>query len=125
MLWDVQAPLLGAAPGRCHCRLSGPTAHCSGLSFVPAAPTVAFPATRCCITNARSSRPCSRNALSHWQHNFAGLEPHTHKLAKNSYLQIDMATGHKLDTMLDGCVTCSSTQQQRTYRVHADPEFIW
>lgn len=36
-----------------------------------------------------------------------------------------MATGHKVDTMLDGCVTCSSSQQQRTYRVHADPEFIW
>ncbi len=39
--------------------------------------------------------------------------------------QIDMATGQKVDRMLDGCVTCSSTQQQRTYRVHADPEFIW
>ena len=39
--------------------------------------------------------------------------------------QIDMATGQKVDTMLDGCVTCSSDAQQRTYTVREDPEHIW
>lgn len=39
--------------------------------------------------------------------------------------QIDMATGQKVDTMLDGCVVCSPGQQQRTYQVRADPDFIW
>lgn len=36
-----------------------------------------------------------------------------------------MATGQKVDTMLDGCVTCSPGQQQRTYAVSEDGEFIW
>ncbi|KAI3426221.1 hypothetical protein D9Q98_008597 [Chlorella vulgaris] len=38
--------------------------------------------------------------------------------------KIDMATGVKVDTMLDGQVTCSSSQQQRTYAVYQDPDFI-
>lgn len=76
----------GAAAGCCPWPVPLPTQrpNCSWLSFVPAAPTVAFPATRCCITSARSSSPCSLNALSHWQHKFAGLEPHTHKLANHA-----------------------------------------
>jgi hypothetical protein len=36
-----------------------------------------------------------------------------------------MATGKKVDTMLDGCVTCTDKQQQRTYRVNEDGAFIW
>lgn len=39
-------------------------------------------------------------------------------------MQIDMATGQKVDTDLYGCVTCSSGQQQRTYKVYPDPDFI-
>lgn len=35
-----------------------------------------------------------------------------------------MATGQKVDTDLFGCVTCSSGQQQRTYKVYPDPDFI-
>jgi hypothetical protein len=36
-----------------------------------------------------------------------------------------MSTGQKVDTLLDGCVVCSDSQKQRTYRVYQDPDFIW
>ena len=39
--------------------------------------------------------------------------------------QIDMSTGQKVDTLLDGCVVCSDSQKQRTYKVYQDSDFIW
>lgn len=60
-----------------------------------------------------------------WEGDIEDIDGHACVVCPLHRYKIDMSTGHKVDTMLDGCVTCSSTQQQRTYRVHADPEFIW
>lgn len=60
-----------------------------------------------------------------WEGDIEDIDGHACVVCPLHRYKIDMATGHKVDTMLDGCVTCSSSQQQRTYRVHADPEFIW
>ena len=47
--------------------------------------------------------------------------PPTHTL----HAQIDMSTGQKVDRLLDGCVVCTDQQQQRTYRVYQDSDYIW
>lgn len=39
--------------------------------------------------------------------------------------RIDLATGCKVDTDLEGRVCAGAEQKQRVYRVHADGEFLW
>lgn len=39
--------------------------------------------------------------------------------------RIDLATGCKVDTNLEGHVCSSADQHQRIYRVHNDSEFVW
>ncbi len=40
-------------------------------------------------------------------------------------MQIDLGSGHCVDTDLSGNMCTTADQKQRTYPVHCDDEFIW
>lgn len=59
-----------------------------------------------------------------WEGDIEDIGGHACVVCPLHRYKIDMATGQKVDTDLYGCVTCSSGQQQRTYKVYPDPDFI-
>ncbi|KAL4448502.1 hypothetical protein ABPG75_005721 [Micractinium tetrahymenae] len=59
-----------------------------------------------------------------WEGDIEDIGGHACVVCPLHRYKIDMSTGQKVDTDLHGCVTCSPGQQQRTYRVYPDPDFI-
>lgn len=59
-----------------------------------------------------------------WEGDIEDIDGHACVVCPLHRYKINMSTGQKVDTMLDGCVVCSDKQQQRTYRVYADADFI-